>query len=163
MAAAAAAVEAVFARLAAAVARAGERGTEFGKHFLGQNAAGVVVDDEQHLPPSRCRINRLRRTVRHALLEEESSQAGEAPAAAPAATQALPPALPLAGIEVLERPRSFSRSASHVDLAAALEPQTRQQWVGAPVAVQVLEPHGPRGPSAAPPSLLAPPQWPMHQ
>lgn len=32
--------------------------------FFGQNAAGVVVDDPDQLPPSRCRLNKLTRKVR---------------------------------------------------------------------------------------------------
>lgn len=38
----------------------------FSKHFLGQNAAGAVLDDDDagHLPPSRCRLNKLTRKVK---------------------------------------------------------------------------------------------------
>jgi hypothetical protein len=51
-------MEAAYVLLNRALGAAARSSERFVKHFLGQNAAGAVVDDSERLPPSRCRLNR---------------------------------------------------------------------------------------------------------
>ncbi|KAL4440065.1 hypothetical protein ABPG75_003066 [Micractinium tetrahymenae] len=65
------AAAAAFQRALAALGRSTNETTpRFFKHFFGHNAAGLVVEDPDQLPPSRCRLNKLTRKVKDAMLDD---------------------------------------------------------------------------------------------
>lgn len=119
-------MESAFSRLANGAFRAGER---FSKHFLGQSAAGLVVDEDE-LPPARCRLNKLARRVKSAAFSEAGQEEAQhpgvhaahhsgnmhQPVVLPAAYEAMPPAV----VEAACLARSgIAKSQSFAELAAA--------------------------------------------